>query len=440
MIEKLKKQRAALKDQATALVALADTETRNLTAEERTKFDGLMDQITELDADITRREKLEALVAPTATTRVSAPSTPGAPIETSVSVHRRYAPLRAFKGPDAEERAYRSGAHLAATVYGNTQARQWCNDHNIDLRAQSEGVNTAGGFVTLPEFNNTIIDLRDEYGLARQECFIAPMSSDTLTVPRRTSGLTAYFPGEAAEVTESSMAWDQVNLVAKKAAVLTRYSSEISEDSFINMADTLADEAAYAFAAKEDACLVDGDGSMTYGGMIGIRTKMVDGNHAGSYADATAGDDQFTELLLADIVALVAKLPTYAIKNAKWYFSQYGWGSSVTRLLAALGGNAWGDLTNGGGYTLAGYPVKISTAMPSATTAYNETVMLMFGDMRSATTFGDRRGITVKQSDQRYLEYDQIGVLFTERFDIVAQSLGSSTAAGPLVALRGNTA
>ena len=63
--------------------------------------------------------------------------------------------------------------------------------------------------------------------------------------------------------------------------------------------------------------------------------------------------------------------------------------------------------------------------------------MLFFGDLSMAATFGDRRGMTIAVSTERYFELDQLAIKGTERFDIVAHGLGDNTNAGPIVALIG---
>jgi HK97 family phage major capsid protein len=50
---------------------------------------------------------------------------------------------------------------------------------------------------------------------------------------------------------------------------------------------------------------------------------------------------------------------------------------------------------------------------------------------------GERRGITVKTSEERYFEYDQIAIQATERVDINVHDVGDATTAGPIVALIG---
>jgi HK97 family phage major capsid protein len=90
-----------------------------------------------------------------------------------------------------------------------------------------------------------------------------------LNWPRRTDGLTASFTGENTALTESQVSWDNINLTAKKLGVLTRMSTEIEQDAVVAIADWLVGEIAYAFAAKEDDCGFNGDGTSTYGGMRG---------------------------------------------------------------------------------------------------------------------------------------------------------------------------
>ncbi len=64
--------------------------------------------------------------------------------------------------------------------------------------------------------------------------------------------------------------------------------------------------------------------------------------------------------------------------------------------------------------------------------------MLAFGDMYMGGALGQRRGITIARSDDRYIDQDEIAVLGTERFHSVVHGLGDNTNFGPLAALVGN--
>jgi HK97 family phage major capsid protein len=63
--------------------------------------------------------------------------------------------------------------------------------------------------------------------------------------------------------------------------------------------------------------------------------------------------------------------------------------------------------------------------------------MLLFGDLSKAATMGDRRLITVKVDESRYLDYDQLAIQGTERFDIVCHDVGDANNVGAIVALIG---
>ncbi len=424
----------------------ADSEMRGMTAEEAAAFDKHLVESQRLEQEAERQEKLEAAEARLTKPqerKVAPELANGAKIEVTGPKLFRHGELRAFKGPKADLEAYTAGRFLLATVMDDAASRQWCHDHGVELRVQTEGVNTAGGFVVPEAMETAIINLREEYGDARRNCRIAPMSSDHVVIPRRTGGITAYFVGETSEITASDKSWNQVELTAKKLGALTRMSTDLSEDAIINLADDLADEMALAFATKEDQCAIDGDGTSTYGGMIGIRTKMISGNHAGSYVEAAAAGDNWSEIDSSDLTNVMAALPKYARRRAKWHCSPLCKVAVFDRLLQAAGGATMRETADGPGVPkYMGYPIVEWPAMPTddSAAALNDKIMLFFGDLALAATLGTRRGITIKVSSERYLEYDQIGIQATERFCTNIHDIGGTTGVrGPVVGLLGTT-
>ena len=435
------KEKAAFEaEEARKIKDLADSEGRGLTEEEALKFDKHLKESERLFKEAERQERLEkqeAKLNEPQKQQVTPELADGRRIEAVKPF--RFGKLRAFKGPDAEKNAYTSGRWLMATIMGNAESRQWCRDHHVEIRVQTESVNAAGGFVVPDVMERSIIDLREEYGSARQNCRVVPMSSDHSLIPRRTGGVTAYFIGETDSITASDKSWSQVELTAKKLGALTRMSTDLSEDAVINIADDLADEMAYAFAVKEDQCCIDGDGTATYGGMIGIRTAMIDGAHLGSYVSAITPGDQFSEIDAGDLISVMAALPKYARRGAKWHCSPYAKVQVFDRIALALGGMTAPLIAAGANKSYAGYPIEEWAAMPTSNTALASKIMLFFGDMKLSTTLGERRGITIKVSDQRYIEYDQIGIQATERFCVVNHDIGgaAATTRGPVVGLYG---
>jgi HK97 family phage major capsid protein len=214
----------------------------------------------------------------------------------------------------------------------------------------------------------------------------------------------------------------------------------LDEDAVISIADDLAGEMAYAFAIKEDQCGFIGDGTSTYGGIIGVAVKILNAaNTAGAVDCATAGHDTFAEVDNGDLAALMGKLPIYARANAKFYCSGVASSLVFGRLKATAGGNTVQNLEGAPGMTYLGRPIVETQVLATSTGDLNNAVMLLYGDLSKAATMGERRGISIARSDQRYFENDLIGLRATQRVDIVVHDLGDTSTAGPVVALIGFT-
>lgn len=453
LIEQLQNKLQEWHGKAKAILDRAAAETRALTPEERVDYDAAEKEIENVAADKSRAERQSARETDTGRKRVDLPpanqgvddlpvaKTPLSKLGaiSNAEVVNRFGKPRLFKGDDGPKNTFASGMWLLAALYGNASARRWCQDQGMPLirDAASESINTQGGFLVPSVLENMIIDLREEYGVSRQEAYVHPMSSDAVSIPRRAGGLTAYAVGENSEIADSTKLWDQVSLVARKWGVLVKYSSEIAEDAIISIAEDLSREIAYAFAVKEDECLFNGDGTSTYHGIRGVRSKIIDGTHTAGAKDAATAHDTFAEIDAADLATVMAALPKYAERNAKWYVSQPGWNLVFQRLLAAGGGNSMDNLTGKPIRAYLGYPVVITQSMPTSTGDLSDVAMILFGDMRAAATIGTRRGVTLKASEDRYFEFDQLAIRGTTRFDINVHDLGDNTLGGPIVALIG---
>lgn len=423
-IADLRKKRAAAYD---SFKAVANKEV--LTPEEQKSYPELKAAVTELDDAIQRAMDDQEMAARGA---LIVPGQPGAGAIIEPR-YRRDGRLMAFKGQHAERDAYRVGMWVKAVLLGHEAAITFCRENGILMtRAQSEGVNSAGGFLVPEEMMNSIIDLREVFGVFRKNSRIVPMGRDTLNWPRRTGGLTAYFVGENTAPTESAAAWDNVNLTAKKLATLTRFSTEIAEDAVISIGDWLTSEIAYAFASKEDDCGFNGDGSSAYGGITGLTQKFLGSSTAG-VATAT-GHATFDVVTATDVETMRALLPFYALPNAKIYCSQYAFALLFERLVAAGGGNTIATLNGEVVYRYLGTPIVISQKMVSTTPTGK--IGVIYGDLSLATAMGERRGVTIMRSEHRYMDQDQIGLLGTERFDINVHDVGDATTAGAAVALK----
>lgn len=363
-------------------------------------------------------------------------------------IARRTHTLRHFKKfADGNERAYRMGRFIMACC-GHERSLEWCKDR-FEMRLHRESVNTQGGYLVPPEIDNDLIDLREQFGVARQYCRISPMMSDTKTRRRRAGGLTAYFVGEGAAITESTKSWDEVKLVAKKLAAIATTTSELNEDSAIDIGVDLSGEMAYAFSNKEDECLFNGDGTSTYGHITGIRQAF---RNLGATYTSTAGlvvsaEETYAGVIIGELESLVGKLPVYAdTPNVAWFCHKVVYHAIMRRLLDATGGVQPYDIAAGMLPTFMGYPVVFSQVMPKV--AAVDQICLILGDIGLGADFGDRRQTTISFSEHATVggtsvfETDEMAVRGTERFDINVHDVGNYTATaadqlpGPIVALQ----
>lgn len=366
-------------------------------------------------------------------------------VQLATSVYRG-GQLKAFKGTGGHEKAYRAGQFLLATIGRQDRAAAFCREHGIAIeRAHGGGQNSLGGFLVPDEFDATMIDLRVEYGVFRRNANVVPMSSDTKSRPRRTGGLTAYGRSSGTATTESTKSWDNVTLVAKLWSVLTKYENELSEDAVINIGDDLVSEIAYAFAAKEDDCGFNGDGTDTYEGIVGVRNKLLNlsATRANIAGAQVATGNLWSEIILGDIQALVGKLPQFARRTGgvKFYCSNEFYATVLMRLAQAVGGVTATEIANGFGPSFFGVPVEITEAMPH--TEANDVICLLYGNLAQAAMLGDRKGTSIAMTDSDSTDFAKgiMAIRGDTRFDINVHDVGNAHATatsrtpGPIVGL-----
>jgi HK97 family phage major capsid protein len=372
---------------------------------------------------------------------------PAKKIETTVeetAVESRKTPVfaipkshRPLKGFRSEERAYRAGMAIRAGLLNDEEARRWCMDHGVQSRAQAGGINSLGSVLTNDELSSEIIRLVEEFGAFPANARNVTMNSDTLLIARRTGGLTAKPIGENAAPDSTNVTFDNVQLVAKLWGVDNRVPMSLIEDSVIDLADAMAVEVAQAYAeAFDNAGFIGTGAGDPYHGTVGVATAIVDGTHSASVVGADGSNTTFDTLDLLDFTNVVAKLPLYARRNARWYISPAGYGSSMLRLMMAANGNNQADVAGGANLNFLGFPVVLVHPLESRLTGTTSGVACLFGDLSQAATMGTRREISVKTDASRFIEFDQLLTFATARVAMVAHDLGSTTKAGPLVALQ----
>lgn len=346
--------------------------------------------------------------------------------------------------------AYRFAQWFGAAL-GNRRAQQWCRDHGLMQFAMSGEVDSAGGIMVPIEFQPDLIANLENYGAARKLCRVWPMSSDTLVVPRLTTGLTVYAPGQGGSITASDVTTDGVQLKVDTFATLTYLSNELVADAAVGAADVIFGEIARAFASNEDNMLANGDGTVTYFNRVGLIQAFKNVSSAGDlttnntyfgglHVGAATSNASWSVITLADMAAVVGRVPAYADNaNTKWMCSKAFFGAVMQRLAWAAGGATAAETQSTVAPRFLGYPVVFNQHMARVPAA--SVPLAYLGDFTKASALGDKGEYTIAQSSDVAFATNQLAIRGTSRTDIVVHDVGNYSAtpasrvAGPVVML-----
>lgn len=133
------------------------------------------------------------------------------------------------------------------------------------LKALNEATNSAGGFTVPEELSARLLAL-----IQRENKFIVDLDQQKMTsltklIPTVTSGTTARWPGELGTITGSQSGFGRTTLTAHKLAGLTQISTEVLEDSIIDMGDQLTSQLSTDMSLELEDEIVNGTGSVFTG-------------------------------------------------------------------------------------------------------------------------------------------------------------------------------
>lgn len=331
------------------------------------------------------------------------------------------------------------------------QQSEYAKFQKVHEQATGKAYTTTGataGAALMPElFIPDLIRNVTEAGVARSLARVLPMAEAQIVIPRRASGPTIYFQQENVQPTASQSAWDNVTLNAQTMIGLSQASNQTLQDSGLPFVDIVMQDFATAIAQKEDDCFFVGDGSATYGGIVGLEnpTKFAataaDGGfiyHNSAVTDAGA----WTAALIA---RAIARVPKYARKNMRITCSTAMKSIIFDRLAVSVGGLTIAELT---GFGLVDHWMRIpiiennsmSMVEDAGATARGlgftngDQIDFLIGDFSRGVIFGDRMAVEMSVSQEAGFTTNSTWLRAVERIDVNFHSPGTSTAAGPIVA------
>ena len=426
-------QLSKLQDRAAAVAAmLADlSAVEDRSAEQAAEMEKLAVEGERLEAELAREHSIaERITSLRGKVAATAKPVEVAAVEPVARPSRDSGKATMFRSSSDAEAC---GRWIRGYVLGRAEDRSWYEKH-VEARALSPNDNNKGGVFIPDTFASTVIRLVESYGAFPAQANNLQMASDTLYIPRRTAGNTAYHTGANSETTVTDMATDNVLLSSKEVRVGTRVPNQLIDDSAIDLAGLVAQEFALAIALRIDEDGFIGTGASTYGGIRGIQWKFENETLTAGIHDSS--QTAVTALTIDDFANTIAKLPTYASQSPTcgWYCTPQMHALAMQSL--ALGGNGAmaNEIVDGVRRpAFMGWPVFFNNVMRK--TAAATQCVALFGDLKRSSHFALRRQVAVRASTDRFIEFDQTYFQATVSYDAVTSDVGDASNAGPVVAL-----
>ncbi len=244
--KELREKRAALAKQARAILDKVDVEKRNLSAEEREKFDGLMSEMEDLRTKIERRGALgdverelaavnPPVIGPTlageggASRETWIDTRTGQPIPV-LGLEQRMADLPSARVGGLDPAGLSVGRIVTAIARGSWRGAE--NEEIAMRAAMGGGLPSAGGVFLYEPVAAVLLDkVRAAMVLARAGMKTVPMTMPDLTLVRVEEDVAPEMKGENAAFTSQGFTFGGVHLGAKTVGAVVTISRELAADA-----------------------------------------------------------------------------------------------------------------------------------------------------------------------------------------------------------------
>lgn len=315
----LTRNRAAAAAELAALVAGPESEERDLTADERTRFETVRGQVTDLDTRIGELRDLEAANATAAAAQPPAPAPGAARVTTEPRVYR--------SRREGGEHSFLVDAYRNEFL-GDYAAAERINRHRAECDIEARAVTTGnlgapGGLVPPVWLQELYAPIARAGRPFANECngLELPPEGMTLNIPRFTTGTTTAIQAtENASVSSTDAAVADLAVPVRTIAGQQDISRQSLERGTPGIDQMIFMDLAAAFAANLDSQVISGSGAA--GQILGVLNTA--GINAVTYTDATPTVPEAVPKI-ADAIQQINALRFFPASAIAMHPRRWGW-------------------------------------------------------------------------------------------------------------------
>lgn len=303
-----------------------------------------------------------------------------------------------MRTPEARNERPSDEARVRQLVNGEVRAVEF----KAEARDLVKGTNSAGGYTVPTSFLGRLYEHMTDNSAIRQTnvTVLTTSSGEALQVPKTTGISTAAIVAEAAAISESDPTFGQVTLDAFKYGFISQVSTELIQDTAVDVLGYLARQGGTAIGNGTGTHFVTGDGSSKPNGIVTASTLGV--TAAGAAAITT---DELIDLMHS-VIAPYRRNGSWMMKDST--------AAKLRKLKDSTNQYLWQPgLVAGQPDILFGRPVFVDPNMPASTTGLKS---ILFGDF-STYYIRDVASVRVERSDDFAFNADLATFRFLFRTD-----------------------
>lgn len=264
--------------------------------------------------------------------------------------------------------AFKNGDARAIAEYNDFVNKEWAdvskaNYQNVTTTADG------GALVPDPEFIAEVERLTDTYGVAARLCDVRRTDRDSVTMLSGTNEVSFTSTNEATAVNAQKLTYGAATAALKKYIATLVMTSEIVEDSAINIFQDATEQIAQARAKLFDQLVFT---DATYG----LLTPAL----ADAYKTQTVGS-AITDFDADDAMNARYKVASSARGNGRYFMHPSVWNKLRQTKEATTGGYLFGAVGQSVTPTIDGVPVELVDVMPEYGTIGANKAFAVYGDL-----------------------------------------------------------